>query len=167
MHELIKYIGDILNIKTESVYTIQDMTEELSQIKDIGAYRSYIKDNLAEIEYKTGFQKFLILTQNYLQLEYLAINPEAKTEVDSIISVAHTVVSHGKFNDLIQYYGTQEDKNLLRSIGASKIQRLLDDNTIGQEITKRIKSRENPEAYEQLPQRLSKMIGDTARDFKC
>ncbi len=74
MQELIKYIGDILNIKTESVYTVQDMTEELSKIKDIVAYRSYIKDNLAsiEVDYKTGFQKFLILTGSYLDLEFEA-----------------------------------------------------------------------------------------------
>ena len=79
MQELIKYIGDILNIKTDSVYTIQDMTEELSKIKDIVAYRSYIKDNLAsiEVDYKTGFQKFIILTKEYLSLEFEA---EAKNK---------------------------------------------------------------------------------------
>ncbi len=164
MHELVKYIGDILNIKTDSVYTIQDMTEELSKVKDIVAYRSYIKNNLDKIDYKTGFQKFILLTQQYLQLEYVAINPNTKEEACHLSSVAYNIITDGKYNGLVSYYGTSEEKRFLKTIGGAKeIQRLLDEEVLEQTIIEKIIYRDNKLPHDLLPERLSKMIGSTTK----
>ena len=71
MHKLIKYISEVLNIKATSEYMIQDMTEEIQKVKDIVAYRSYIKRFMfsESVEFANGIQKFLILTNEYLDLE--------------------------------------------------------------------------------------------------
>ncbi len=167
MQELIKYISDILNIKTESVYTIQDMTEELSKVKDIVAYRSYIKDNLNNFDYKTGFQKFVLLTQQYLQLEYVAVNPETEKEAEQIRSLAYNIISNGKYNGLASYYGTREDKDLISSIGgSSNIQKKLDEGTLKEAIIKKLIEKDNALIYNQLPQRMTQMLNGTTRAIR-
>lgn len=172
MHELIKYIGDILNIKTDSVYTIQDMTEELSKIKDLGAYRSFIKDNLNSItvDYKTGFQKFILLTQEYLALEYLAINPDKERMAISTANTAFRIITNGKYNGLsnIKDGGYEpEEKKLLSSIGSPMyIQELLDNDTLKSAIVKKIMDNESALPYQQLPARMSQMLNGTAKAIR-
>lgn len=68
MNDLIKYLDKILNIKIDNPLVIEDMKLELGKVNDIVAYRIYIRDHL-DIEYKTGFQKFIILTNQYLDIE--------------------------------------------------------------------------------------------------
>jgi len=67
MTELIDYLANILNIKTNSDLVILDMQNELQSITDIAHYRAFIRSNLNYLgmEYKTGFQKFIMLTEIY------------------------------------------------------------------------------------------------------
>ncbi len=69
--EMVKYIAGILNIKIDTKLIVADMTEELSKVKDLGNYRAFIRQNLKseEVEYQTGFQKFITLTDKYLSIE--------------------------------------------------------------------------------------------------
>jgi len=122
MQELIKYIGDILNIKTDSVYTIQDMTEELSKIKDIVAYRSYIKDNFYKEEFKSGYQKFLVLTSNYKELETHALR---KIEYDDAVELAISEnIDFIKENEGFEFNTDHNSSSALNEIG-TKIQNIL------------------------------------------
>ncbi len=67
MKELIKYLTAILNIKTDSDLVILDMTSEIQGVADIADYREFIRKNLNYLgmEYLTGFQKFVKLTEMY------------------------------------------------------------------------------------------------------
>ena len=170
MHNLIKYISDILNIKTESVYTIQDMTEELSKIRDIVAYRSYIKDHMKSIDFVNGYQKFLLLTQQYLRLEYTALNPTVKATANKISKIAYSAIMNGKYTewsypDLGQI--EEQYKGILPSIGsAMEIQKLLDNDKLEEAIIKKIMEKENALPYEQLPERMSAMLTNTTKAIK-
>ncbi len=167
MQELIKYIGDILNIKTESVYTIQDMTEELAKVKDIVAYRSYIKDNLDKIDYKTGYQKFILLTREYLLLEYIAINPKIANESEILTQkVKETIWSVMYDNRELWWHGvdfgdygfTPKEEEILKRIGTTKeINRINDNGNLKSAIIKAMIEKSNLLPYMELPERLRKM----------
>ena len=183
MHELIKYISDILNIKTDSVYTIQDMTEELSNIKDIAAYRAYVKDNIDKIDYKTGFQKFIILTRDYLLLEYVALNPRiAGMSLRLTQKVQKTIWGvmydnrelwttwiekhHELMPQKMSYNFTEEEEEVLKKIGTTKeINRINDDGRLESEIIKAMKEESILPPYKKLSTRLSNMI--TVKEIQC
>ncbi len=70
-NEMVKYIAGILNIKIDTKLIVADMTAELSKVKNLANYRAFIRENLksADVEYQTGFQKFITLTDKYLGIE--------------------------------------------------------------------------------------------------
>ncbi len=71
MKNLVNYIGSLLNIKIDNPLIIEDMKQELNKISDLVSYREYIRDNLKhpDVDFSTGFQKFIILTNKYLKME--------------------------------------------------------------------------------------------------
>ena len=75
MQNLINYVASILNIKIDNPLVITDMEHELQQIEDLAAYREYIRDNFSTVEYATGFQKFIILTNQYKSMQEMANIP--------------------------------------------------------------------------------------------
>ncbi len=91
MREIIEYLSAILNIKTGSELVIVDMSEEIEKVNDISTYRRYIKENLKHIDldYLTGFQKFILLTDKYLKQQEDAIL-ESKFEQGEIYAKALT-----------------------------------------------------------------------------
>ncbi len=70
-NEMVKYIAGILNVKIDSEMIIADMATEISKVRDMSQYRAYLRENLksTDVEYQTGFQKFIILTDKYLGIE--------------------------------------------------------------------------------------------------
>lgn len=74
MEELIMHFSDLLNIKIESTFTVADMEEEIKAVKNLVAYRHYIRDNIDhfDLKYKTGIQKFIFLSQKYREQEEAA-----------------------------------------------------------------------------------------------
>lgn len=75
MNELVKYIGGLLNIKLDSQFIVADITQDISTIRDIAAYRLYLRENLSNIDFKfmSGFQKFVEITKRYKKIETEAI----------------------------------------------------------------------------------------------
>jgi len=69
MLKLTEYLMEILNIKSENELVIQDMATELSKVNDIVDYKNYMRENIksVDVDYLTGFQKFIQLTNKYLQ----------------------------------------------------------------------------------------------------
>ena len=69
MKNLVNYVGSLLNIKIDNPLIIEDMKQELLKVKNLVTYREYIRDNLnhVDMEFKTGFQKFIVLTNKYLK----------------------------------------------------------------------------------------------------
>ncbi len=67
MNELILYITELLNIKTDSKIVVLEIEKELKTIEDMALYQRYINKHFdnEELRYKTGFQKFLELTKKY------------------------------------------------------------------------------------------------------
>lgn len=81
MRDLIEYVAEILNIKTNSDLVILDIKEELESIVDLADYRRFLKTNLNHIDvtYLTGFQKFVKLTEMYRKLYARATNQDRLT----------------------------------------------------------------------------------------
>lgn len=75
MQNLINYVSSVLNIKIDNPLVIADMELELHKIDNLVAYREYIRENFNKIEYKTGFQLFIILTNQYQSIEEMASLP--------------------------------------------------------------------------------------------
>jgi len=71
MQNLVKYIMEILSIKSDSTFTIADIESEMQKINDFEMYREYIRDNIDnfDLKFKTGFQKFIILTNRFKRIE--------------------------------------------------------------------------------------------------
>ncbi len=71
MQNLVNYVGSLLNIKIDNPLIIEDMKQELLKVKNLVVYREYIRDNLKhpDVDFSTGFQKFIILTNKYLKME--------------------------------------------------------------------------------------------------
>ncbi len=69
MQNLIEYLMEVLNIKSDNEFVIKDIATELQKVNDIADYRKYVRDNIKNIdlEYLTGFQKFIELTNKYLK----------------------------------------------------------------------------------------------------
>jgi len=170
MHNLIKYVSDILNVKTEGVYTIQDMTEELGKVQDIVAYRGYIKDNIQHIDldYTTGYQKFIILTRKYLDLEYEAskgieCNQKA-SKLATKVKVCRNYIedTNGAFSAVKTVDGNllfdEDDIAMLKRAGSAIfIIEASKCNTLEDRFRKLYKQKSMAKPYEQLPQRLKDM----------
>ena len=71
MLNLVKYIIEILNIKSDSSFTTMDIESELKKVGDYEMYREYIRDNIEnyDLKFNTGFQKFIILTNRFKRIE--------------------------------------------------------------------------------------------------
>ncbi len=67
MREVVEYLTNILNIKTDSELVIIDMLDEIRSVKNMAEYRQYIRANINHLgmDYMTGFQKFILLTKKY------------------------------------------------------------------------------------------------------
>ena len=175
MSELIKYIADILNIKTDSVYTIQDMTDELSKVRDIVAYRSYIRDNIKNIDldYTTGFQKFIILTSRYIKMEDDALfKTEAVSFAEALLkkvkSCMNEVESRPAAFSQIAVDGeklfTEKELNaLLTTFGGIQgtISAAREGYFVSSISSRYVKRKTSPKPYEQLPDRMKSMLAGT------
>ena len=69
MLKLTEYVMEVLNIKSENSFVIQDIATELTKVNDLVAYKNYIRENIksVDVDYLTGFQKFIQLTDKYLK----------------------------------------------------------------------------------------------------
>lgn len=68
----VNYIAELLNIKTNSNFIVLDIINELSHIEDTADYIYFLRDNFnnLDVEFMTGFQKFLTLTKKYKLKKY-------------------------------------------------------------------------------------------------
>ena len=59
-NELLNYVIEKLNIKSESNLVLADIVQDLSSVKNLNEFRIYIKENQrkSEFNYLTGVQKF-------------------------------------------------------------------------------------------------------------
>lgn len=66
---LTKYVATVLNISIDNDFIIMDIQEELENIPDLQGFRNYMKESIAkqdkDFDFKTPFQKFLILTEKF------------------------------------------------------------------------------------------------------
>jgi len=65
--DIIKYLGNILNINIQDKLTLEDMLSDLSSIHDLALFREFIKArfNYEKYQYLTGYQKFLALKNDF------------------------------------------------------------------------------------------------------
>lgn len=83
--DVIKYLGNILNIDIQDKLTFADMVEDLSKIQDLAQFRLFMKDNFMKDKYKyyTGYQKFLVLKKEYEDKNKFKLTAEQQYQVDN------------------------------------------------------------------------------------
>lgn len=83
-NEVIKYIGTVLNIDTNSKLIIADITNDLKSIYDLALFKNFIKDNFMNkrYEHQTGYQKFLMLVKDFKE----QIKPKLTTEQEEKVT---------------------------------------------------------------------------------
>ncbi len=179
MLELISYVSDVLNIKTESKYTIADIEDELLGIQDITAYRHYIRDNIDHFDanYKTGFQKFILLTRKYKALELeaehgLNAGSYAKVIAEKVKQCRNFVEDTPTAFSLVIVDGKKffKDHELraLQSIGSiNLIIELSKSGGLELQIKLRYKQKkELPKPYEQLESRMAGIMQKTIKGIR-
>ncbi len=149
--EVVAYLCEMLNIKTDSYLIVDDMIEELITINDLKAFKGYLKAkmNTEPYQYLNGFQKF-----SKAIIEYKNINSHSKDEaienycrklIQKIRTVARAIdesLPNGlRYNDFCESATfenfksdgecafTEKEQRLLNEVGACKIWLLTyDDN---------------------------------------
>lgn len=80
-NDILKYVASMLNINTdENPLVVEDIIEELTKLQNLEGFRKFMKNNLnnKEYEFKTGFQKFIIMINDFKKLE----NKESENQIE-------------------------------------------------------------------------------------
>jgi len=118
MRDLIEYLMAILNIKTDSSFVVLDMQNELQDIIDIADYQKFIRKNINYLgmEYMTGFQKFIKLTEIYKRQYAEAHNQErleasrnTAKELSQKVKTVSEAVENGAIFHNMKIKGTNEN----------------------------------------------------------
>ena len=150
MRELIEYLMAILNIKTDSSFVVRDMQSELQGVQDILAYQKYIRSNINYLgmEYMTGFQKFIKLTEMYKRKENEALNQKrlgksrntARLLSDKVKTVASIIEDNNiEFKNIKDHFTSWELGELEKIGDAAKCVRLQKSVSGGDELYDRLK----------------------------
>ena len=82
--EAVGYIANLFGIETDNEFVVMDIMAQLSEIANLSAYRKHIIGRIGDddIKYMKPFQKFLMLTKEYKQLEIeaMSLNVMSATE---------------------------------------------------------------------------------------
>lgn len=99
IEDLLEYLCDLLNIKTENDLVIDDILQELEQLEDGKAFINFVKTNMNHNDYKylTGFQKFIAMAKKFKGNNTVITDKEH----DSIVKFADTLYT--KLTDLFLY----------------------------------------------------------------
>lgn len=67
INDVVKNIGQILNIDTNNALTMMDILEDLKEIEDVPSFRLFIKERFSyeRFRYMTGLQKFIALKNEF------------------------------------------------------------------------------------------------------
>ena len=86
MKELIAYVCQLFNIEIKSDIAMIDMEHDIGTIGDHAGYVKFLKQNfnIIDMQYMTGYQKFIELTKRYKQHEAEAINADRIEKMGSL-----------------------------------------------------------------------------------
>ena len=81
--KLALHFAQILNISIDDEITILDMESELSTIGNLVGFRKYVKDrfNYSAYQYKTGYQKFILLAKDFRKDNEPKLDQETEMKV--------------------------------------------------------------------------------------
>lgn len=165
MRELIEYLMAILNIKTDSSFVVLDMQNELKDIQDIPAYQKYIRSNINYLgmEYMTGFQKFIKLTEMYKRKENELLNKgrlegsrDTAQKIAGKVKTVATMVEDNyiEFKNIKDHFTPWELKELSKIGDAQKCVRLQKSVSGSDEL------------YETLKEQLAEIVMSPALEDK-
>ena len=85
--DLVSFMIELLNIKSGTKLTLADMSQDLSTLKNLVAFKDYIKANLKnrKYEYLTGYQKFIEMFNDYKKREILPLEEKQSDNVAKFI----------------------------------------------------------------------------------
>lgn len=132
MTEIIKNIAKTLNIDVTDNYTLADVGAELNKMKNLEGFRAYIKTRFRDedLKFSNGFQKFVTLSKEYIDLEFEEINKSRILEAKDLYSSICEKVK--KISNKV----LNEDREITFEMVYLGEGRLFDDEEIG--ILKRV-----------------------------
>ncbi|NQY22817.1 MAG: hypothetical protein HRT41_02205 [Campylobacteraceae bacterium] len=139
-NEILNYVIEKLNIKSESYLVLMDIQQDLSSIQNLNEFRIYIKENQrnSEFNYLTGVQKFDAMFMKFKEVEKDAKEDSMTKKCKSIIkelghcsraidAAISEIVETTKFLANVKYEQlkrndecafTQQDQKLLNEVGS-------------------------------------------------
>lgn len=94
INNLAEYLANILNIKMDNPYIIDDMLEELEQINDLKSFKDFVKErsNTESYKFLTGYQKFLKAISDFKTINSSVSEDKVETYCKKLIEKIRTVV---------------------------------------------------------------------------
>ena len=76
INDVVKNLGQILNIDVNNTLTMMDILEDLKEIEDIPSFRLFVKERFSyeRFRYMTGLQKFIALKNEFKKKNKLKLN---------------------------------------------------------------------------------------------
>lgn len=130
-NDIVKYLGEILNINANNQLVVQDILSDLNKINDLPKFRLFIKErfNYDRFKYLTGYQKFIALVNEYNK-ENICLNEledyKVRSYADTLFSRVTTIfdeidyrvkigmdINDKKISKLLYLEFGQDDKALL------------------------------------------------------
>ena len=135
--QVVSYLCELLNIKTENYLIVDDMIEELIAISDLKSFVSYVKAKITteSYQYLNGYQKFVKATVDYKiinnGLDETVLETYCQKIITKIRSVSRAVdenlPSGLRFNDFAETATFENFKSNGECAFTDKEQRLLNE----------------------------------------
>lgn len=151
-NEILNYVIEKLNIKSESYLVLMDIQQDLSSLQNINEFRIYLKENQSNSDFKylTGVQKFDAMFKKFKEKEKIlkddSMTRKCKEIIDNLASSSSAIdraipgitetkkfLVNVKYEQLMRNNEcafTQQDQKLLNEVGSLEycLSHFQDDN---------------------------------------
>jgi len=144
----IKYFATLFNIDLQDKYTLLDLQEELENIKDIVAFRNFVKNKISYEKYRylSPYQKFVTIIRVFKKENSLKLDEYTQTKVNNFAYKLYAITTSifEEVNFLIQMGNDLRSQKITKFISFNYFHNAKDENEFykQQEVLKRIGSRE-------------------------
>lgn len=140
--QIVDYVCEILNVKTDNSLVILDMINDLKEIEDLEGFKTFIKDpsktSGADYKYLSGYQKFVKSISDYKKQkrdQVVLNNPQIKTFSESlykktcdVFDEVNWMVQSGNDidSDIVKkfiynnFYGKDKEIQVLKKVGSKQ-----------------------------------------------
>jgi len=148
LNNAIKYFATLFNIDLQDKYTLLDLQEELENIKDIVAFRNFVKNKISYEKYRylSGYQKFVTIVRDFKKENSLKLDEQTQSKVNNFAYKLYAITTSifEEVNFLIQIGNDLRSQKITKFISFNYFHNAKDENEFykQQEVLKQIGNRE-------------------------